>query len=59
MINKINIDEIYNLDGRSFVTLSFKQPAEVKKIIIMATLNLLEVIRFSGLAIKYYNVGSS
>ncbi len=39
-------DEIYNLAGQSSVGLSFDQPAETFESIAIATLNLLEGIRF-------------
>ena len=56
---KIEPDEIYNLAGQSSVGLSFQQPVETLESISVGTLNLLEAIRFSGKAIKFYNAGSS
>ena len=52
-------DEIYNLAGQSSVALSFEQPVETMESIGIATLNLLEAIRFTGKPIKFYNAGSS
>lgn len=52
-------DEIYNLSGQSSVGLSFEQPAETLESIATGTLNLLEVIRFLGLPVRFYNAGSS
>lgn len=52
-------DEIYNLAGQSSVGLSFEQPAETLESIATGTLNLLEVIRFLGLTVRFYNAGSS
>jgi GDPmannose 4,6-dehydratase len=52
-------DEIYNLAGQSSVGLSFEQPAETLESIATGTLNLLEVIRFLGLPVRFYNAGSS
>lgn len=52
-------DEIYNLAGQSSVGLSFEQPAETLESIATGTLNLLEVIRFRGLPVRFYNAGSS
>jgi len=52
-------DEIYNLSGQSSVGLSFEQPAETLESIATATLNLLEVIRFLELTVRFYNAGSS
>jgi GDPmannose 4,6-dehydratase len=52
-------DEIYNLAGQSSVGLSFEQPAETLESIATGTLNLLEVIRFLRLPVRFYNAGSS
>jgi GDPmannose 4,6-dehydratase len=57
-INRIKPDEIYNLAGQSSVGLSFDQPVETFESISIATLNLLEAIRFSNLPIKLYSSGS-
>ena len=51
--------EIYNLSGQSSVGLSFEQPAETLESIATGTLNLLEVVRFLGLPVRFYNAGSS
>lgn len=51
--------EIYNLSGQSSVGLSFEQPAETLESIATGTLNLLEVIRFLGTPVRFYNAGSS
>jgi GDPmannose 4,6-dehydratase len=56
---KIHPDEIYNLAGQSSVGLSFDQPVETMESIGIATLNLLEAIRFTGKSMKLYNAGSS
>jgi GDPmannose 4,6-dehydratase len=58
-ISKIQPDEIYNLSGQSSVGLSFEQPVETMESISIATLNLLEAIRFTGGGPKLYNAGSS
>lgn len=58
-INKFDFDEIYNLAGQSSVALSFEQPVETMESIVLATLNILEAIRFSGKSIRFYNAGSS
>jgi GDPmannose 4,6-dehydratase len=41
------------------VGLSFEQPAETLESIATGTLNLLEVIRFRGLPVRFYSAGSS
>lgn len=55
---QVEPDEIYNLSGQSSVGLSFEQPVETMESISIATLNLLEAIRFTKRAIRYYNAGS-
>jgi len=59
MVSKIAPDELYNLAGQSSVGLSFDQPVETLESISTGTLNLLEVIRFVGKPIRFYNAGSS
>ncbi|MDH3386497.1 MAG: GDP-mannose 4,6-dehydratase [Gammaproteobacteria bacterium] len=58
-INSCVPDEIYNLAGQSSVGLSFEQPAETLESIATSTLNILEVIRFLGRPVRFYNAGSS
>lgn len=59
VISKLSPDEIYNLSGQSSVALSFEQPVETLESILIATVNILEVIRFIGSPIKFYNACSS
>ncbi len=59
VITKTEPDEIYNLAGQSSVGLSFEQPAETLESISLATLNILEVIRFINPKIRYYGAGST
>jgi GDPmannose 4,6-dehydratase len=59
VITQIEPDEIYNLSGQSSVGLSFEQPVETIESIGVATLNILEAIRFLKLNIKFYNACSS
>ncbi len=58
VVNKIEPDELYNLAGQSSVGLSFEQPVETLESITGGTLNLLEVMRFLGEPIRFYNAGS-
>ncbi len=58
-IDKSSPDEIYNLAGQTSVGLSFEQPAEALESIASSTLNLLEVMRFLGRPLRFYNAGSS
>lgn len=59
VIERIQPDEIYNLSGQSSVGMSFTQPAQTIESIVNGTLNLLEAIRVTGAAIRFYNSGSS
>jgi len=52
-------DEIYNLAGQTSVGLSFEQPVECMESISVATLNLLEVVRYLGEGIRFFSAGSS
>ena len=58
-IKKSNPDEIYYLAGQSSVGLSFDQPAETIKSIVIGTLNMLEACRLFNKKIRLYNAGSS
>jgi len=57
-VARIAPDEIYNLAGQSSVGLSFEQPVETLESISVATLNLLETIRFLGRPTRFYNACS-
>lgn len=59
VLTNIKPDEIYNLSGQSSVGFSFKQPFETMESISLGTLNLLEVIRFMDIPVRFYNAGSS
>ena len=53
VFKKTQPDEVYNLAGQSSVGLSFEQPVETLESINIATLNLLEAIRFLDLDCNY------
>ncbi|HUL58429.1 MAG TPA: GDP-mannose 4,6-dehydratase, partial [Anaeromyxobacteraceae bacterium] len=55
---QVEPDELYNLSGQSSVGLSFDQPVETMESISIATLNLLEAIRFTKRKIRLYNASS-
>jgi len=59
VISAVEPDEIYNLAGQTSVGLSFEQPMETMESITIGTLQILEVIRYLGLPIRFYNAGSS
>jgi GDPmannose 4,6-dehydratase len=55
---QVEPDEVYNLSGQSSVGLSFDQPVETMESISIATLNILEAIRFTRRKVRFYNAGS-
>lgn len=59
ILNKYNLDEIYNLAAQSSVSLSFEQPIGTLQFNITSVLNLLEAIRIVNLKIKFYQASSS
>jgi GDPmannose 4,6-dehydratase len=58
LLMKNSPDEVYNLAGQSSVALSFQQPVETLDSISLATLNVLEAIRFTGRPIRFYSACS-
>lgn len=58
-ILQVQPTEIYNLSGQTSVGLSFLQPVETLESISIGTLNILEVMRFHKLDVKFYNACSS
>lgn len=58
-LDKVRPNEIYNLAGQSSVGLSFDQPVETLESHAVATLNLLESLRFMKLEARFYSAGSS
>lgn len=59
VITTIKPAEIYNLAGQTSVGLSYIQPVETLESISIGTLNILEVLRFTKMPIKFYNACSS
>ncbi len=55
---QVEPDEVYNLSGQSSVGLSFEQPVETMESVSIATLNILEAIRFTRRKVRFYNAGS-
>ncbi len=58
VLTDVNPDEIYNLAGQTSVGMSFVQPVETLESISYGTLNLLEVLRFTGQNARLYNASS-
>lgn len=59
VVSGVQPQEIYYLAGQTSVGLSFEQPVECMESVSVATLNLLEVIRYLGGGIRFFNAGSS
>ena len=59
VVSCVQPQEIYYLAGQTSVGLSFEQPVECMESVSVATLNLLEVIRYLGGGIRFFNAGSS
>ena len=55
LLSAVRPTEVYNLTGQSSVALSFQQPVETFESITVATINILECIRFSGLPMRFFN----
>lgn len=59
LLQRLPVDEIYNLSGQSSVAASFRHPLETFDSITVATMNLLECLRLLGRPTRFYNAGSS
>ena len=59
IINDIRPDEVYNLGAQSHVRVSFDMPIYTVNTDALGTLRLLEAIRSSGRAVKFYQASSS
>lgn len=59
LLQRLQVDEIYNLSGQSSVAASFRHPLETFDSITVATMNLLECLRLLGRPVRFYNAGSS
>ena len=59
IMEKNEIDEIYNLAAQSSVGLSFNQPIETLEFNIVSTAKLLEAMRITNPKIKFYQASSS
>lgn len=59
LIETVRPDEIYNLAAQSHVQISFDQPEFTMEVIALGTTRLLEAVRFSGNAIRFYQSSTS
>ena len=59
LVNQIKPDEVYHLGAQSHVKVSFEMPEYTANADALGTLRILEAVKNSGLAIKFYNAASS
>ncbi len=59
MLTRVRPDEVYNLGAQSHVRVSFDQPVYTMQVDALGTINLLEAIRDTGLATRFYQASSS
>ena len=59
LVTSIKPDEIYNLAAQSHVAVSFEVPEYTAETTALGTIRLLDVIRQSGLACKFYQASTS
>src|SRR5687768_5962476 len=59
ILTRVQPDEVYNLGAQSHVRVSFDQPVYTMQADAMGTINLLEAIRDTGKATRYYQATSS
>ena len=59
VLEKIKVDEFYNLAAQSFVALSFEQPQVTTLVNSLGVLNILEAIRHRFPQIKFYQASTS
>lgn len=59
VVNSVEPDEVYNLAGQSSVRVSYEQPIETIKGIVLGNLNFLEAIRTVANTTRYFYAGSS
>lgn len=59
LVNKVQPNEMYNLAAQSHVGTSFKQPSTTFEIDTIGVINILEAIRHSSPATKFYQASTS
>jgi GDPmannose 4,6-dehydratase len=59
LLERAEVDEVYNLAAQSFVTVSFDQPITTGEITGMGAVNLLEAIRIVNPGIRFYQASTS
>jgi GDPmannose 4,6-dehydratase len=59
ILTRVGPDEVYNLGAQSHVRVSFDQPVYTVQTDALGTMNLLEAIRDTGRATRFYQASSS
>jgi len=59
LLARVRPDEIYNLSGQSSIAVSHAEPEETFRSIALATVNLLEAVRVSGIPTRVFVAGST
>ena len=59
ILTQVEPDEIYNLGAQSHVRVSFDQPVYTAQVDAVGTVRLLEAVRDTGLAVRFYQASSS
>ena len=59
LLEKTQVEEVYNLAAQSFVGVSFDQPITTAEITGLGPVNLLEAIRIVNPAIRFYQASTS
>ncbi|MFC1635650.1 GDP-mannose 4,6-dehydratase [Planctomycetota bacterium] len=59
ILTQVEPEEIYNLGAQSHVRVSFDQPVYTAQVDAVGTVRLLEAVRDTGLAVRFYQASSS
>jgi len=59
VLSEVKPDEVYNLGAQSHVRVSFDQPVYTAEVDALGTVRLLEAIRDTRLAVRFYQASSS
>ncbi len=59
LLSEINPDEVYNLAAQSHVRVSFDEPEHTADTTGTGTIRMLEAVRLSGVATRFYQASSS
>ena len=59
LLAQIKPDEVYHLGAQSHVRVSFDEPVYTAQVDAIGTVRLLEAVRDTGLAVRFYQASSS